>query len=190
MDKKSKPAFLIFILLFANAVYAQTLRGNDVIIATNVPDFLNGRFNVGVEYFLPSPAKNSTWEDWEFSIALNGGRFSTNQLQKSVEGYNLIFEANAYTNISLPRKWNEFGGLCVSYGNLKNQTDGISNRSYFVGISTGVQPVVAKIITIKLVGYIGYFGNVLSHTMLWADRSELFHSGFAIDFNVGIGVRF
>lgn len=90
----------------------------------------------------------------------------------------------------LPKNWNEFGGIKVDYGSLKNQTDNNTNQSYFIGISTGIQPVIAKVITIKVNGDIGYMRNGLSNTLLFNNRNELFYSGFIVNFNLGIGVRF
>ncbi len=153
-----------------------------------MPDNLTGRYNLGMEYFISQ--KKSKTEDSKISIAVNGGILSTNQLTKNINGFNFIVESNLYTDFLLPKKWNEFAGIKVSYGNVNNKTDNDNRQSYFIGISTGMQPVITKTLTLKLYSDLGYVHNALTNTLLFGDRNNLFYSGFAINFNLGIGVKF
>jgi hypothetical protein len=186
MRKSLTNILCIILLLFGSKMYAQTLSEKNIIIATNVPDNFTGRYNIGMEYLLPLKKSDNT----KASISLNGGLISTNQLQKSIKGYSLILETNLYTDIMLPKNWNEFGGFKLSYGNLENQTDKTNNQTYFVGISTGIQPVIAKVICIKVSADLGYVHNGLTSSLLFTDRSQILYTGFLVDLNLGIGVRF
>jgi hypothetical protein len=186
MQKSLRNGLCIFLFLLASKLDAQTLREKNIIISTNLPENLTGRYNLGMEYFLPFKKSDHA----KASIALNGGVISTNHLQKNIKGYSVVFETNLYTDIMLPKNWNEFGGIKLSYGNLENQTDESNNQSYFIGISTGIQPVIAKVLCIKVSADLGYIRNGLTNTLLFNDRSQILYTGFLVDFNLGIGVRF
>jgi hypothetical protein len=179
---------IFFFFFFGSIIYAQTLKSNNAIIFTNLSDNLTGRYNIGLEYFFPLNKLKS--ENTKISLALNGGPVSINQFQKSIIGHSFTFETNLYTDFMLPKNWNEFGGIKVGYGSLKNKTDNNIYQNYFIGISTGIQPVIAKIITIKANGDIGYIHNGLTNTLLFDNRNELLYSGFTVNFNLGIGIRF
>lgn len=181
---------IIFFIFFGSisSLYGQTINPKDVIISTNLSDNLLGRYNIGFEYFLKK--KEKSIENSKISIGLNGGVISTTIQNQNIEGVNFVLEANWYTDFTLPKKWNEYGGLKVSYGNFNNQTLSEKKNSYFIGISTGVQPIILKKLALKINSDIGYMKNGLSNMSLFNNINNVFYSGFTINFNVGIGVRF
>ena len=184
---------ILSLLLFsflgnANFLCGQTINPKDVIVSTNIPDNAVGRYNIGFEYFLKDKKKGI--ENSKFSIGLNGGFLSTVNKSQSLKGFDFIIETNWYTDLTLPKKWNEYGGLKVGYGNYNNETLNEKNNSYFIGIATGVQPIILKKIALKLNGDIGYMKNGLATTSFFSSEDEIFYSGFTVNFNVGIGVRF
>ncbi len=170
------------------SLYGQTINPKDVIISTNLSDDFLSRYNIGLEYFLKKKEKNI--ENSKISIGLNGGVISTTIQNQNIEGFNFVLETNWYTDLTLPKKWNEYGGLKVSYGNFNNQTLKEKENSYFIGITTGIQPIILKKIALKINSDIGYIKNGLSNMLLFNNSNDIFYSGFAIDFHVGIGVRF
>jgi hypothetical protein len=159
-----------------------------VTISTNLSDDFLSRYNIGLEYFLKK--KEKSIENSKISIGLNGGVISTTIQNQNIEGFNFVLETNWYTDLTLPKKWNEYGGLKVSYGNFNNQTLKEKENSYFIGITTGIQPIILKKIALKINSDIGYIKNGLSNMLLFNNSNDIFYSGFAIDFHVGIGVRF
>lgn len=173
-----------------NFLEAQTINQKDIIVATNVTDNFTGRYNIGVEYFFGDKKKNT--ENSKYSIALNGGIISTENKGQSLKGFNLVFETNLYTDLFLPKKWNEYGGLKVNYGSIKNETLNQTKNSYFIGITTGAQPIILKKIALKLSSDIGYTKNGITsiNAPLFNSSNEIFYSGFDIMFNVGLGFRF
>lgn len=178
---------LIFILLNEYAS-GQIINGKDLIVSTTLTDNFTGRANIGVEYFLP--AKKNTNQDMRFSLAANTGLYSVNYQGKKIDGFSVQLEGNLYTPLVLSPKWNEFGGVKLVYGNLNNKTDNRDYQHGFIGLTTGIQPVLARRIAIKISSDIGYSRNGLTNAILLNDRQTLFHSGFAILFNAGIGIRF
>jgi hypothetical protein len=170
------------------SLYGQTINPKDVTISTNLSDDFLSRYNIGLEYFLKKKEKNI--ENSKISIGLNGGVISTTIQNQNIEGFNFVLETNWYTDLTLPKKWNEYGGLKVSYGNFNNQTLKEKENSYFIGITTGIQPIILKKIALKINSDIGYIKNGLSNMLLFNNSNDIFYSGFAIDFHVGIGVRF
>jgi len=184
------PIILIFFLSANNFLFGQTINSNDVIISTLLPDNFSGRYNFGVEYFLNK--KNKNIENSKISVGLNVGRVSAVIKNQDISGLNFILESNWYTDLTLPKKWNEYGGLKIAYGNLSNETLKEKKNSYFIGISTGVQPIILKKITLKVNSDIGYVKNGLStiNESIFNNSDNVFYSGFAINFNVGLGIRF
>jgi hypothetical protein len=170
------------------SLYGQTINPKDVTISTNLSDDFLSRYNIGLEYFLKK--KEKSIENSKISIGLNGGVISTTIQNQNIEGFNFVLETNWYTDLTLPKKWNEYGGLKVSYGNFNNQTLKEKENSYFIGITTGIQPIILKKIALKINSDIGYIKNGLSNMLLFNNSNDIFYSGFAIDFHVGIGVRF
>jgi|694.fasta_scaffold67918_6 hypothetical protein len=185
-----KSISIVFLISFygISSVYGQTIIPKDFIVSTYLPDNLFGRYNIGFEYFLKK--KEERIENSKISIGLNGGIISANIQNQNIEGINFVLETNWYTDFTLPKKWNEYGGLKISFGNFNNQTLKEKENSYFIGITTGIQPIILKKIALKINSDIGYIKNGLSNMLLFNNSNDIFYSGFAIDFNVGLGVRF
>lgn len=185
MRRNLKQTLSIFLLLFGYEISAQTLNEKSIIISTNLPHNLTGIYNIGMEYFLPFDKNQNA----KASFALNGGFFSTDQLQESIKGYSFVFETNLYTDLMLPKNWNEYGGIKFSYGSFETQINKNSNQSYFFGISTGIQPVIAKVLTLKISSDLGYVHNGLTNTLLFNNRRDMLYSGFVVNFDLGVGIR-
>lgn len=182
---------LIYILGFFYIyvpAFGQNINGKDLVVSTTLTDNFTGRTNIGIEYFLPT--KKAGNQDIQFSLAANTGFYSLDYLGKKVAGYSVVLEANMYTPLLLSKKWNEFGGIKLVSGNLENKTDNRNYQQTFFGLSTGIQPVIARRIAIKISSDIGYCRNGLTNAILLNDRQTLFYSGFAILFNAGVGIRF
>ena len=183
---------LITVLFLSNSyfIFGQTINSKDIIVSTFLPDNLLNRYNVGVEYFL-NQSKDSL-KNSKISVGLNGGIVSTTLKNQNINGFNLIFETNWYTDLTLPKKWNEYGGVKVSYGNFKNETLKEKKSNYFIGITTGIQPIILKRIALKVNSDIGYIKNGLTNIngSVFNSSNEIFYSGFAMTFNVGVGFRF
>ena len=80
--------------------------------------------------------------------------------------------------------------LKLSGGRFKNETTMENKNFFFIGIGTGIQPIIAKRIAVRLSSDMGYMRNGLSETLLFNDGSDPFNSGFAVIFNLGIGIKF
>ena len=80
--------------------------------------------------------------------------------------------------------------LKPSVGRSKNETTRENKNFFFIGIGTGIQPIIAKRIAVRLSSDIGYMRNGLSETLLFNDGRNPFNSGFTVIFNLGIGIKF
>lgn len=179
--------FFMYLSLMTNA-YGQSFKQKDVIVSTLIADDINGRYNVGLEYFIRTKFKDI--ESARFSISVNGGVISTTIKGQQVTGYNIVTEANLYSEILLPEKWNEYGGVKLSYGNFNNKTlDNTKTQFFFAGISTGFQPVIAKLVTVKVSTDLGYMKNGLANQLLLQTSNGYLYNGFAILFNLGVGLK-
>lgn len=183
MKNRSILTIAILQLIIASSTYAQTLKSKDVIISSLIPDNFSGRYNVGLEYVLPRKKDNL------ISISLNGTKTSISVLNQNIEGFDFTGEIKLYGEILMKKKWNEYGGLKISAGSFTNNTLLEKKDFYFIGIGTGIQPIIAKVFAVKISADLGYTRNVLSNTLLFNNNSTPFHSGFVILFNVGIGVK-
>jgi len=91
----------------------------------------------------------------------------------------------------LPKKWNEYAGVKLSYGNFINNSAGNSRTNFnFIGVSTGIQPIIKKVIAIKLSSDFGYVKNGLSNLITSRTTNTYNYTGFAVLVNLGIGVKF
>ena len=179
--------FLIFLAFLSKAttVSAQSFQRKDIVLSTIIPDNLSGRYNIGLEYFLTDKKDNNY-----ISVALNGGVTSFNQLNQNIRGLNFILETNIYSDhYFLKKNLNDFGGLKISYGNLNNQTLRTKNNSYFIGITTGIQPLIAKKIVLKINSDIGYAKNGCTRIGSFQNQDKILYSGFTVNFNIGLGIR-
>ena len=186
MKNYFKFIILVFQFLIMGSSFGQTLKGKDIIISCLVPDNILGRYNLGIEYFLPS--KDSV--NFLSSIMINGGKTNATLLGKRIEGVDFTAEINVYGEVLLKRKWNEYVGLKLSGGRFKNETTMENKNFFFIGIGTGIQPIIAKRIAVRLSSDVGYMRNGLSETLLFNDGSDPFNSGFTVIFNLGIGIKF
>ncbi len=178
----------LMLICYSKKTHAQSLKPKDIIVSTLLADNFSGRYNLGFEYFFSR--KNPLNDSINFSLFLNGGITSTKILAQHINGFDFTAEANFYGEVLMSKKWNEYGGIKVSYGNFKNKAQSNSNRNfYFVGLGTGIQPVIRKKITIKLSSDLGYIKNGLANTLLFVKRDEAFYTGFAILFNLGVGIK-
>ena len=80
--------------------------------------------------------------------------------------------------------------LKLSGGRFNNKTTIENKNFFFIGIGTGIQPIIAKRIAVRLSSDVGYMRNGLSETLLFNDGSDPFNSGFTVIFNLGIGIKF
>ena len=180
----------LFVLIFCihlNTAFAQTIKPKSFIVSTLVPDNVIGRYNLGGEYFLDLKDKNKIPL---LSIALNAGKVNTTIFNEGIKGFDIKGEANVYGPVLMSDKWNEYVGFKLAYGKYKNEKTNQNNTHYFIGLGTGIQPILLKIISIKLSTDIGYIRNALSNTTLLYNKSQPLHSGFAMIFNLGVGVKF
>ena len=179
--------FFMCLLVMTNAV-GQSFKQKDVIVSTIITDDFSGRYNVGLEYFTRTKFKDL--ESARLSISVNGGVISTTIKGQQVIGYNIVTEANLYSEILLSEKWNEYGGVKLSYGNFNNKTlNNTKTQFFFAGISTGFQPVIAKLVTVKVSTDLGYMKNGLANQLLMQTSNGYLYSGFAILFNLGVGLK-
>ena len=118
MKNYFKFIILVFQFLIMGSGFRQTLKGKDIIISSLVPDNILGRYNLGIEYFLPS--KDSV--NFLSSIVINGGKTNATLSGKRIEGVDFTAEINVYGEVLLKRKWNEYVGLKLSGGHFKNKT--------------------------------------------------------------------
>ena len=124
-----------------------------------------------------------------FSILVNGGKTVTNFANQNIRGFDFSGELNLYGQVLMSDKWNEYGGIKVAYGSFTNKSVEEDYNYYFVGVATGVQPVLMNSFTLRVSADLGYIRNGLTNKQLYTDRSVLFYSGFAILLNMGIGVK-
>lgn len=179
--------FILFCFFLTTKVKSQTLNPKDLIISSYIPDFIIGRKNLGVEYLLPSK-KNTNSSS--ISVLINIGNTSITIFNQKIRGFDLIGELKSYDQLFKSKKWNEYGGVKFRYGNLNNETLKEKKSSYFIGITTGVQPIILKKIALKLNSDIGYMSNGLASMSFFSSNNEIFYSGFTINFNIGLGIRF
>lgn len=179
-------------LLFATyhfKTFGQVTQEKNIIISTKIPDNFSSRYNVGIEYFL-KPKDSSLKSDY-FSVGLNTGITSTTISGQNISGYDVSLEGNWYSDILLSKKWNEFAGVKLSYGNFNNKTGGnVKTNFNFIGVSIGIQPIIKKIIAIKLSTDYGYTRNGLSNLVSSQTTNNYNYTGFTALYNLGIGVKF
>jgi hypothetical protein len=179
-------------LLFATSyvkTFGQVAQQKNIIISTRIPDNFSSRYNVGIEFFFKP--KDPKFISDNFSVGFNTGITSTTIAGQKISGYDLSLEGNWYSEILLPKKWNEYAGVKVSYGNFINKSDGNSRTNFnFIGVSTGIQPIIKKVIAIKLSTDFGYIKNGLSNLLTSQTTNTYNYTGFAVLFNLGIGVKF
>ncbi len=183
-----KCIILFGLILFLGSVgFSQTIKPKNFIVSSIVPDDFMGRSNIGVEYFIDFK-KNDNLSPISFS--LNAGTTSTTILNQKIKGIDFIGEINSYGTMLISEKWNEYGGLKLSYGNFNNETLNEDRRQYFIGITTGIQPIILKRIALKMNSDIGYMKNGFSRMSFFGSNDQVFFSGFTINFNLGLGIRF
>lgn len=169
--------------------FGQVTPQKNVILSTRIPDKFSSRYNAGIEYFLKP--KDSTLITDYFSVGLNTGITSVTIAGQKVSGYDLSLEGNWYSEILLSKKWNEYAGVKLSYGNFTNKTAGSMKTNFnFIGVSTGVQPIIKKVIAIKLSTDFGYVRNGLANLLLPQSTNNYNYTGFTVLYNLGIGVKF
>ena len=184
---KKSVILLLFLMAtsFGEKLIGQNIKPNNIIISTLAPDNFWGRYNIGIAYFLATKTDGLNL----ISLALNGGKTSTNISNQKIQGLDISGELNFYGQVLMSKKWDEYVGLKLSYGDFKNSTKDSKHNSFFIGMSTGMQPVVAKRIAFKISSDLGYIQNGLTYNFLYNNRNVPFYSGFAIIFNVGVGIK-
>ena len=179
-------------LLFAAShfkTFGQVAQQKNIIISTRIPDNFSSRYNAGIEYFFK--LKDPRFISEYFSVGFNTGITSATITGQNISGYDLSLETNWYTEILLPKKWNEYAGVKLSYGNFINNSAGNSRTNFnFIGVSTGIQPIIKKVIAIKLSSDFGYVKNGLSNLITSRTTNTYNYTGFAVLVNLGIGVKF
>ena len=63
-----------------------------------------------------------------------------------------------------------------SGGRFKNNTTMEGKNIFFIGIGTGIQPIIAKRIAVRLSSVVGYMRNGLSEMLLFNDGIDPFNS--------------
>jgi hypothetical protein len=179
---------LIFSIIFSSKSYAQIPKCKDFILSSSLADNLNGKYNLGAEYFFY--ANSDSLNKSLLSLFVNAAFVKANFTNKNFKGFNVSTELNVYGQALQSKKWNEYAGLKLSYGYYKNLTDLENKNNYFVGFSTGTQPIIAKKIAIKLSTDIGYLRNGFTYNLIPDNRDKIFHSGFAMIFNLSVGYKF
>ena len=186
--KKSFHLLLLMLLLsLSYKSNSQTVKPKDVIISSFIPDNILGRYNLGVEYYFNNK-KDSTLNP--ISVFINGGKTSSTILNQKIEGIDFTGEINLYNQVLMSNKWNEYLGLKINYGKFENETTNEKKNSYFIGISTGMQPLILKRIALRINSDIGYTKNGLASLSFFGNNNEIFITGFTINFSLAVGVRF
>ena len=169
--------------------YGQVALQKNIIISTRIPDNFSSRYNAGIEYFIKP--NDSTFINDYFSVGFNTGITSTTIAGQNISGYDLSLEGNWYSEILWSKKLNEYAGVKFSYGNFNNKTAGnIRTNFNFIGVSMGIQPVIKKVIAIKLSSDFGYIKNGLSNLLSSQTTNNYNYTGFTVLANLGIGLKF
>lgn len=162
-------------------------------MGTGIFDLAAKRYNIGVEYYI----NNSFFKDSTtpgFSIYLNPGITRQHILGSDVNGFDLRTEIRMYTQLLMPKKWNEYGGIRIDIGKFNvNNNSSNSTNYFFGGLCLGVQPIIAKRIAIQVATDLGFFTNApITNALFFQDKessNSIFFSGFGISGKLGIAIQ-
>jgi hypothetical protein len=185
MNIKSCLCLVVFFscVLFCSA---QTIQPKSVIVSSQVTGNLAGRYNIGAEYFFDVRKAGATYL---LAAAFSASATKTTAAGQNITGFDATAEINLYGPTFLRRKWNEYGGLKLMLGQLNNTTANTKPTFYFIGVGTGIQPIIAKRIAIKASVDIGYVRNGVVNTLFYLKNDEAIYSGIALLANVAVGIK-
>jgi hypothetical protein len=186
MQKLARVFLLLALAGFCNVLNAQTLKQNNLIISSQVTGHIAKRYNIAAEYFVAHKKNNV---NHLLSVGLGIAATKTTAVTQSINGFDVTAEINLYGPIFMRPKWHEYGGLKIMAGQLNNKTANTKPTFYFIGVGTGIQPIIAKRIALKASVDIGYVRNGLVNTLFYVNSNNVFYSGIALLANVGVGIK-